>query len=162
MTDVRAQTEGAFMVSLEDLDLVTTAQLQREISALEKLLIQRIEALSDLHDEKFAGVQMQFRERDISVAATLQATREAVSKQEEAGDRAITKSEAATTKQIDQILLLIASNGKAADDKISDLKEKRAGSEGSSIGRRDSWGWLVGAVGLVAGLIGILAYVSKP
>lgn len=95
----------------------------------------QISHLKALHSEKFDGVQLQFKERDtraeqiskdskVAVDAALQAAKEAVGEQNKSSSLAIAKSEAATTKQIDQIALLISATNKATDGKINDLKER--------------------------------------
>src|ERR1700722_15004743 len=86
----------------------------------------QIQHLKELHDEKFESIQTQFKERDVrsdqdkiaattAVNAALQAQKEAAASQNESNSAAITKSEAATAKQIDQILLLLGSNTKNID-----------------------------------------------
>lgn len=91
--------------------------------------------LKNLHNEKFASIDTQFRERDtrvseaastskVAVDAALSAQKEAVEKQNTANQLAIAKSEAAVTKQIDALVALIATAGKASDDKVSDIKER--------------------------------------
>jgi hypothetical protein len=84
-------------------------------------------------NERFKSIETQFIERDtrteqtsrdskVAVDAALQAAKEAVGEQNKSSALAISKSEAATTKQIDAIGLLIQSNTKNIDDKIDDLK----------------------------------------
>jgi hypothetical protein len=58
----------------------------------------------------------------VDAAIKIQAAKEAVGKQQEASDRAIAKSEAAVTKQIDQIGSLINVMTGSFNDKIDDLK----------------------------------------
>lgn len=183
---------------------LTTQQLLREVTSLEKLMAQRMDAMDkameifsdnltraptevdkqighlkslmektfEVMDEKFASVQTQFSERDVrteqtakdskvAVDAALQAAKEAVGKQQEASDRAIAKSEAATTKQLDQIVMLIAANTKASDEKIDDLKKRVATRDGEGGGLQKGWLILVGAVGLIATIVGMLALVPK-
>ena len=89
--------------------------------------------LRTLHDEKFRSIQTQFAERDVrteqsakdskvAVDAALQAAKEAVGEQNKSSSLAIAKSETATTKQIDQLGVLITATTKTTDDKIDDLK----------------------------------------
>ena len=73
---------------------------------------------------------------------------------------AIAKSEAGTTKQIDQIGVLLTSAVTGISDKIDDLKERIASTENRIIaaesrgkGMGDGWGYLVGALGLIALLV---------
>ena len=99
--------------------------------------------LKELHDEKFSSIQKQFEERDtrteqaaiatkIAVDAALQAQKEAAGAQNESNAAAITKSELATTKQIDGIVALLGSSNKATDEKIGDLKSRFDRGDGSN------------------------------
>lgn len=189
---------------------LTTAQVQREVAALEKLATQRMDAIEKavavahenlvrvptdvdkaighlreltierfettkkeflVHQEKFASVQTQFQERDVrteqtakdskvAVDAALQAAKEAVGKQQEASDRAIAKQEAATGKQIESITLLIASNNKALDDKISDLKERFAAAQGSGLGHKEATSDQRANVSANVAIIGLVVAVA--
>jgi hypothetical protein len=107
--------------------------------------LQKINALKGVHEEKFASIQKQFQERDVrteqsskdskvAVDAALQAAKEAVGEQNKSSALAIAKSEAATTKQIDQMGQFIQSGNKATDDKIDDIKERLTRIEGKSEG----------------------------
>ena len=88
-----------------------------------------------LSDEKFIGIQKQFIERDtrveqsardtkVAVDAALQAAEKAVGKQNESFALSIAKSEAATTKQIDQQANTLQAAANGLDSKISDLKDR--------------------------------------
>lgn len=123
-----------------------TMLLQDGSDKLPAHIDEKISASHDIHEEKFASIQVQFRERDVrteqsskdskvAVDAALQAAKEAVGKQNESSDRAILKSEAAVMKQIDQIMQLINGNNKAVDDKINDVKERLTRAEGNSEGK---------------------------
>lgn len=136
----------------------------------------RFDDLSTLTFEKFSGVEKQFKERDIrtdqsavqtkvAVDAALQAAKEAFNKQNETFTISINKSEAATNKIIDQQAVLIVSMTKAFDDKIDDMKERMTRMEqlaaaqiGASTGRKDLWGYAVGAIML---LIAVITFMSK-
>ena len=134
----------------------------------------RVSHLERLHSEKFASIQTQFTERDtrteqtqrdskVAVDAALQAAKEAVGKQQEGGDKAIAKSEAATIKQLDQIQLLIKTSVEGLDSKIADVKERLTRLESEDKGKQaavttqqTSNASVVGIIGLVIGsLIGI-------
>ena len=95
-----------------------------------------------VHEEKFNSIQLQFRERDVrteqsskdskvAVDAALQAAKEAVGEQNKSSALAIAKSEAATTKQIDQMTQIIQTGNKGLDDKIADMKERVTVLEGA-------------------------------
>lgn len=122
-------------------------------------------------DEKFRSIETQFTERDkrteqlsladkTAIAAALQAQKEAAGATNESNAAAIAKSELGFTKQIDQIYTLIATMAKSSDDKINDLKSRLDRGEGHSGGLRDGWGYIVGAIGLIGGLIGIFLYLA--
>jgi hypothetical protein len=83
--------------------------------------------------KNFGSVQKQFAERDvrtdqaaiatkIAVDAALQAQKEAAGAQNESNSAAITKSEAASAKQMDGIQALLQSESKATGEKFDDIK----------------------------------------
>src|ERR1700738_587069 len=87
----------------------------------------QISHLKELHDEKFKSISIQFAERDtrteqtsrdskVAVDAALQAAKEAVGEQNKSSALAIAKSEASTTKQIDQLGTNIQNGNKAVDN----------------------------------------------
>jgi hypothetical protein len=91
--------------------------------------------LQRVHEEKFSSIETQFKERDtrteqtsrdskVAVDAALQAAKEAVGEQNKSNSLAIAKSEAAVTKQIDQIVMLISSGQAATNDKLDDVKAR--------------------------------------
>jgi hypothetical protein len=109
---------------------------------------EKIAGLVSVVDEKFASVARQFIERDvrteqaaiatkIAVDAALQAQKEAAGAQNESNTAAITKSEAATVKQIDGISALLNSNVNALNDKIADIKGRLDRGEGINYQERD-------------------------
>ena len=102
-----------------------------------------------LSDEKFAGIQKQFIERDtrveqtardtkVAVDAALQAAEKAVGKQNESFSASINKSEAATTKQIDQQAATLSVAVGGLDSKISDLKDRVGRIENTAVGLAQS------------------------
>ena len=104
--------------------------------------------LRELHNERFKSIQTQFTERDIrteqtardskvAVDAALQAAKEAVGEQNKSSGLAISKSEAATTKQIDQISVIINTGQKGLDDKIDDIKSRLTTIEGRTTGEKN-------------------------
>jgi len=105
----------------------------------------QVQHLKELHEEKFVSIATQFKERDIrteqtardskvAVDAALQAAKEAVAEQNKSSALAISKSEAATVKQIDQIQTQISTSTKGLDDKISDIKDRLTRIEGDAVG----------------------------
>lgn len=144
------------------------SQFERVPDIVDRSIMQ----LNAVHAEKFNSIQTQFRERDTraeqtskdsktAVDAALQAAKEAVGEQNKSSALAITKSETATTKQIDQIYTLIAASNKSTDEKINDLKGRLDQSVGQEVGvkavKDDSKAWIAIAVSIcgVLTVIGI-------
>jgi cation transport regulator ChaB len=130
--------------------------------------------LQILHEEKFSSIQTQFTERDtrteqtsrdskVAVDAALQAAKEAVGEQNKSSALAIAKSEAGTTKQIDQIGVLITTTNNATNDKIDDLKQRITSVESRTVGHRESTGDNRATVALgisaIMAMVGIGAFV---
>jgi hypothetical protein len=124
------------------------------------------------HEQMFVNIQTQFKERDVraeqtktegkvSIDAALQAAKEAVSEQNKSNGLAISKSEASTTKQIDQIGVTIETLENSMDGKISDVKERLTLIEGRTKGIGDSWGFVVGFVGIISAIGAIIALILK-
>jgi hypothetical protein len=133
----------------------------------------QISHLKELHEEKFRSIEIQFRERDnrteqnskqseLAINAALQAAKEAVEKQNQSSAIAISKSENATTKQLDQIGFQIQAIAKSSDDKIADLKERLTMQEGQKKGLGEGWGMLVGALGFLIAIGTLITmFISK-
>ena len=152
--------------------------LQAQIDTLPSEVTRRIDTLRLLHQEKFDSIQVQFTERDtrteqtsrdskVAVDAALQAAKEAVEKQNTSSALAIAKSESATTKQIDQQGILIATATTSLNEridaasatmnsKIDDLKDRLNRMEGGTNGGHQAWGYIVGVAGSLIGIISLL------
>jgi hypothetical protein len=150
--------EKAIKVSHDDLTRVPT-DVQKQVGNLK-----------ELHEEKFASVQKQFEERDervkqnaqdtkVAVDAALQAAKELVALQNISLAQSSAKQEASFSKQIDAQGLLIQTTEKATDDKIDDLKDRMTRIEGRGEGLNKGWIVLLGAITLIATVIGILMLV---
>ena len=159
------------------------ALLQDSISRRKAEIGAEVLHLQKLHEEKFASVQNQFAERDKraeqtstdskaavgtaflaakeAVNAALQAAKEAVAEQNKSSSLAISKSETATMKQIDQIGVMITSTNLAMNDKIDDLKARLNTIGGKSEGVGASWAVMLGAVSLISTLVAIGALVYR-
>ena len=148
--------------------------LQSQIDALPTEVTRRIDTLRLLHEEKFSSIQVQFSERDtrteqtsrdskVAVDAALQAAKEAVGEQNKSSALAIAKSEASTTKQIDQQGLLITSSTQGLDDKINDVKERLTRIEGMGVGTRtthdDNRGLIAVSIAVLSVLFNIVIYL---
>ena len=141
--------------------------LQKIMDAQPGISEKLLSSLRELHGEKFNSIQTQFLERDtraeqtsrdskVAVDAALQAAKEAVGKSQEASDRAVAKQEMATTKLLEQITALIASNNRSLDDKANDLKDRLNRIEGSTVGHKEATSGTLAMVGIGIGLIGLL------
>jgi hypothetical protein len=138
-------------------------RIDEKIDALRNVHEQKFTAMIDTHSEKFNSIQTQFKERDVrteqsskdskvAVDAALQAAKEAVGEQNKSSALAISKSEASTTKQIDQLSVLIGQQQKGFDDKINDVKDRLTRAEGAKTGMKDGWGYLVAGIGVALAL----------
>lgn len=146
--------------------------LQSSANKIQAMIGAEVSRLQELHEEKFASIATQFKERDtrteqaakdskVAIDAALQAQKEAVSEQNKSNAQAITKSEAFVTKQIDQITALISATAKATDDKIDDLKTRAQAIESRGKGISDSYGWLVAFIGIIVGGGGLIVVFAK-
>lgn len=158
--------EKSIQVAHEDLVRVPT-DVQRQVGNLK-----------ELHEERFKSIETQFKERDTRVetsakdnkdalAAALQAAKELVTQQNASNSLAISKSEAATAKQIDQLGTLIQQTVKASDEKVDDLKERVTRIESMAVGtiaaqttQQTTSGHSVNVYGLIAAiLLGVVGIV---
>jgi hypothetical protein len=131
-----------------------------------------VDHLKELHAERFVSIQKQFDERDVraraseeaaktAVNAALQAQKEAAGAQNESNAVSILKSEAGTTKQIDGILALLASNTKNIDDKISVINGRLDRGDGSINQqheyRSNNYMNTGSTLGIIAGAVGMIS-----
>lgn len=157
-----------------DPSTLTTEALRREITMLHELLLTSLTAHQEITLERFRGIEVQFNERDkrtdqtardskVAVDAAFSAAKEAVAEQNKSSALAIAKSEAGTTKQIDQMQALIGAVSKALEDKINDVKERVARGDGRDVGSTSTLGYLMGVGSLVlAAASVILLYLRSP
>jgi uncharacterized LabA/DUF88 family protein len=143
-----------------DPTILTTEQLLREVDRAKELLLATLDGLDRVTQEKFRSVDRQFSlveqqrieqkvDTKAAVDAALIAQKEAVKEQTTASERAIAKSEAATTKQLEQLnaTFTTAINGVAAS--LQDCKDRVAKLESLKQGGKD----MVGAVYAFAGFL---------
>lgn len=146
LTRMEAVEEG-IEVAHQDLVRVPT-DVQNAVSHVKEVLEIRIADADKLKDEKFANIEKrldlveqsrveQKKDTATAVDAALKAAKEAVQEQNSSNVLAINKSEAATTKQIDQQAELIRQISKGFDEKISDIKERLSKGDGKSQGGKD-------------------------
>ncbi len=159
--------EKAMELAHDDVVRVPTL-LDRAVLNLREYLLGEIRKLEAVSDEKFNSVQTQFTERDtrteqtardskVTVDIALKAQQEAFGGQNKSFAQAVAKSEANTTKQIDQIGTLISAQTKATNDKIDDLKGRLGAIEGRAKGSNDNWSWIVGTGGLLVAAVALIA-----
>ena len=99
-----------------------------QFDALKEVLTQRLTSMGDLVDEKFASAERQRIEQKAdtkaAVDAALTAQKEAVKEQTTASERAIAKSETATTKQLEQQQVTVSTAVDALRRAIDEVKER--------------------------------------
>jgi cobalamin biosynthesis Mg chelatase CobN len=144
----RAAVQSVIETRLNGMDRALEL-LQATADRFPEKIDEKIRSLEQVHEEKFRSIGIQFVERDVrtessardskvAVDAALQAAKEAVAEQNRSSALAISKSETATAKQIDQQAVLISTTAKASDEKIDDIKERLTRIEGKSIGVADT------------------------
>lgn len=177
LTDQRVSSvEKAISVAHDDLVRFPT-EVQKSVAALREL----IEAKLETHQEKFQGIEKQFKERDTrieqtakdaktAIDAALLAAEKAVGKQQEANDKATQKSDLSFTKQIDQQGALMQSIKSELDSRITDVKDRftafQATTQGRSeekVDRRGDTSLWTAIAGLVLALLafGAGTFISK-
>lgn len=146
--------------------------LQSQVDSRSDSIKAEVGHLRTEHEEKFKSIATQFTERDIrteqtardskvAVDAALQAQKEAAGAQNESNAASISKSEAAFTKQIDQIGVIMSTTVKGTDEKIEDIKTRITQIEGRSAGHGETWGYVIGAIGLLIGLSSVIMMVMR-
>lgn len=150
----------------------TIAALRREIAWLRELLEEKISGLKETTEQKFALVEErrveQKRDTKDAVDAAFSAAKEAVKEQTTASDRAIEKSEAATSKLLDSLANTFATGESALRREINEVKEQIAGVDRKTsavvdqkIGAKDDRTGLYAAVAVIATiLLAVLALVG--
>jgi hypothetical protein len=157
---------------IPDPTLLTTEALNREIAALRDLLYGEIRHRGQLTDEQFRSVDVKFdaieqrtaeqkTDTKEAVSAALAAAKDAVALQTQASERSQSKSEAAITKQIDAIYVILDRQSQAMNEKIEDLKTRLDRIEGKTQGTQLSMGLVFGAVGALAAIVTIVVVVAN-
>jgi hypothetical protein len=126
------------------------------LNGMEKLSTERLGGINSRFDERDTRVEQTAKAGAEALSAALQAAKEAVGAQQQSNSTAISKSEQTTKEQINALNTTIQANTKASDEKIDDLKDRLTRLEGQSTGRSDTWGWVFGAFGVLAGFAGII------
>jgi hypothetical protein len=173
LTTQQLYREIASLQSVLETRLLAVADKMNSMEGvLTSKLDERINHLQGLHEEKFQSIQVQFQERDVrteqtsrdskvAVDAALQAAKEAVGEQNKSSSLAISKSEAATNKQIDQLGLMITTTTAGLNDKIEDLKERMGRAEGHGGGMQSMWGYGFAVLMLIVAICAVVAAFLK-
>jgi carboxypeptidase C (cathepsin A) len=176
---------GGSMADKTDPSFLTTAQLLREIAGLKEWTETLVDGKALVTVEKFAAIDRQLslveRQRveqkedtKTAVDAALQAQKEAVREQTIASERAIAKSEAATTKQLDQqsatfgtaisgVSSNLSDHKDLVSNSLSDLKDRVTGMENIRRGGREMSASMLVIIGLVISVFSIViaVYLAK-
>lgn len=117
------------------------------------------------HDEKLASLkeyaEQRIDDQDKYVESKFLAIKEAVLKAEVANDKrfeSVNEFRAQLSDQTNSFLSRLEYNAqhKALEDRVTALTDRINVSEGKSNGINAGWGYLVGAVGLAAAVIGVI------
>ncbi len=153
-------TERGGSRPVPDPTILTTQQLYREIEAARERSAKDVESvreqtdtlidgLREILDEKFSSIEgrLQLVEQQrveqkadtkAAVDAALTAQKEAVKEQTTASERAIAKSEASTTKQLEQLATTFQTAIKAIEDMANDLRDRLTTVESLKQGGHDT------------------------
>jgi hypothetical protein len=159
--------DKAIVIFNDNLTRVPT-DVDKQVGNLKEIMM----GLFMVEDEKFAGIQVQFKERDtrseresrdnkVAVDAAFAAQKEAASEQNKSNTLAIDKSEKATAETLNKQADLFKSTTDGLAGQISDLKDRQNKAEGTGRGMASMWGYVLGAVGLVAVLLDISSRVVR-
>lgn len=148
----------------------TLDTVQREVATVEAKIQILLSGLEQMTEEKFSSVYKQFElverqraEQKVdtkqAVDAALTAQKEAVKEQTTASERAIAKSEMATTKQLDQLGVTFSTAIAGVTTLLNDLKERvtkveatKAGGDGAINSRRADSSLIVASAGVLISL----------
>lgn len=151
-----------------DPTVLTTQQLIREIASVSKeigctkeILEARLNGNEKVYEEKFAGIDRQFVERDVRTEQTSKDRQLAVDSAFQAAKEAVEKTEASFTKQLDQLQVLLQQTAKSSDEKIGDLKDRISTIENRRAGMNEGWGYLAGVVGTLIAIAAVVVAFVK-
>ena len=125
------------------------AEVALSVTNLGELLKSEVKALKELTDTKFT-------DRDLALIAALAAAKEAVGAQNSSNSIAIAKSESSTVESLKQLQTIFQTALASTTTQINDLKSRLDKGEGRSTGLGDGWGYLVGGLGVIVGVLGVV------
>ena len=143
MADRLAPTLSSLTVPIPDPTTLTTEQLRREIERLRTELIDRVEALQALDDERFRGVAATFAERQTQFDQLVRSNREMTSAAFASAKESVAKSDLDTDKRLEELRKSLLTGLETMDGKIADLKDRLAANTK----------WAIGAAIAVAGVL---------
>jgi hypothetical protein len=133
----------------------TDARLILRLDGIPLEMAAQTASLHRLIEQRFTGVDQQFRERDERVNQIAILNNVALQAALSAAKEAVAKQESNTTKQIDQLYLNSSTVTKSQEVQINDLKAQLATIDGRSRGVGDSWVIVFGIGGSVIGVVGL-------
>lgn len=154
-----------------DPTVLTTDQIRREINTLRELLECSINGLQAVLLERFESVDKhlaivehqrieQKSDTKAAVDAALTAQKEAVKEQTTASERAIAKSEMATTKQLDQLGATFATAITGVSASVADVKERVGRVESMRVGGQQQTQAIAAVIGIVVAVITIVTVLA--
>jgi DNA repair exonuclease SbcCD ATPase subunit len=149
---------------IPDPTFLTTQNLLREVTGLREYLESRIESMEDVQNEKHIQAEQQFalverqrveqkKDTKDAVDAALTAQKEAVREQTAASERAIAKSEAATSKQLDQLSITFTTAISSIQRELGEMKERVTTIEQRKEGSRETTAGLYTLVGVLSTIL---------
>ena len=137
VTETRlAGMDEATKLLATNVDKVPYAILQ-EAGNLKALIMSKIDAVSDVSDEKFSAIDGTFASNALALTAALAAQKEAAAEQNKSNTLAITKSEQATKETIGANVAQTISGLSAQATAHQDLKERVIRLETNGLGRTE-------------------------
>lgn len=154
-----------------DPTILTTEQLLREVDRVKELTDSKIDGTVALFAERFLSVDRQLglveqqrveqkSDTKAAVDAALTAQKEAVKEQTTASERAIAKSEAATTKQLEQLSATFSTAIGGVTDSVQDLKDRITRIESMKQGGKEAYAAIYAFAGFAVSaivIVGVLA-----
>lgn len=143
----------------EDIYLARLSAMDKAVTLLEKFptaIDVAVGNLKELHQEKFEGVGTRLTElntrltqadtyKQVALDAALKAAQTLVDIQQLNNKESIKKTEDLFAKQMD-----------GTKETVDGLKDRIVAMENRGLGLAQGWGWLIGAVGMIVGVIAVI------